>query len=797
MSPEQTRFDHSGIDTRTDIYALGAVLYELVTGVRPFGEYHLNAKPLDEALAIIRNSEPLRASRRPIQEALCQRTIPPELDWILQKCLEREPSRRYESVSGLIDDCRRYLNNEAVLAMPPSGMYRLKKFLRKYRAAVAATAAILLTLIAGLIGTGISLNMAIDARRLADERANDLSSALLDVEQAEAEATARAADLEVVANFQADLLSAINPYTMGTHLREQLAKGSQLASDSINSNQVQPAGNQSSESARTVIARESNAKSPATTVNLSDINFSEVALSSLDENIFAPAEATIKEKFSDQPVIQAQLLHTLAATLLKVGLTEKAELVERSAIELCEQYIGFDDLRTISAIRYRAEMLVTLGKLDEAQKISDQALSLALQHLPAGDDTRLLCMQTRSSVHSTLGQIPKSKTLLEKAIAEAESAPNADPRLTATLQHFLGKALRELGEFELAETVFRSVLEQRKKLPNEERVGVADTLGELGAVLESTRQFEEADDCLAECYRVHAEVLGRNHPVVLTALNNLAFFKFSKQNPAEAEPLVLESIARHTEALGPLHTNTLGVINTYGSYLYHSAEYAKAVEVFEELIPKLERSAGVDHPLTIAAIANLGVNYRQNNQYELALECLEKAWKKHPTHSDLDYIRHQYFSTCMSGGKPERAKQLARDEEEYLRNTYPADTLQLANQLVVPWSWYMGMSDWSAAEPLLRECVAIRERLAPNDWRTFDQQSTLGECLLKLGKYDEAEPILLAATQKMQSAPDIPVPMRDKVGYSIDRLVELYNVTNNKSQAAQWQAKLDAFSATP
>lgn len=779
MSPEQTRLNNADIDTRTDVYALGAILYELLTGTRPFSEHNLSTKPLDEALSIVRDSEPTRASRRLFQETLRQPSFPTELDWIVHMCLEKEPPRRYASVSSLLEDCQRFLDNEPVAAAPPSRIYRAKKFLRRYRATVVATAAIFLTLVAGLIGTGISLTFALAARRLADERAEDLATAIKDVERAELKATARAGELEVVTNFQADQLSAISPYDMGTRLRTQLLEESRSGKTP------------DSQASAGAAAMEQNEET-SSTVDLAQLNFSEIALTSLDENLFTPTLTSINERFVDQPVVRAQLLHTLATTLQKVGLTDKGEQVEQEAISLCDKHLGPDDPRTLSALSHRAEMLITLGKLEQAQSVSEQALELALTKLPVGDSIRLACMQTRANVHSALGQILESRTLLGRAVAEAEGNHASDHAVLAGLRHLHGKALREMGDFEQAEKLFRSVLEQRKNLPSEDKLGIADTLGELGAVLESTSQFDEADGCLQECYDVTAEVLGRNHPMTLTAMNNLAFFLFSKQNAAQAEPLVLESIARHTDSLGPLHVHTLGVMNSYGSFLYHSAEYAKAVKVFEELVPKLESSAGPDHPITIAAIANLGVNYRQNNQYDLALEALEKAWKKHPTHSDLDFIRRQFFSTCISGGKPERAKQLAEDEEQFLRTSYPADSLELANQLAVPLSWYLVMSDWSAAEPLLRESVSIRERLAPDDWKTYDQQSTLGECLVKLERYAEAEPILLAATEKMHAA-SIPAPMRDKIGYSLDRLVELYNATHDKSKAAEWRVKLDAF----
>lgn len=171
MSPEQAAFSGEDIDTRADIYSLGVILYELLTGLRPIDRDRLQQAALTEMIRIIREDEPFNPSTRlstdkslPSLAALRQ-TEPKklmallrgELDWVVMKCLEKDRERRYETANGLVRDIQRYLANEPVEARPPSTGYRLRKLVLKHRGLVAAASVILLALIAAGIGAGYGL----------------------------------------------------------------------------------------------------------------------------------------------------------------------------------------------------------------------------------------------------------------------------------------------------------------------------------------------------------------------------------------------------------------------------------------------------------------------------------------------------------------------------------------------------------------------------------------------------------------------------------------------------------------
>src|SRR5262249_3368439 len=151
----QAGLSASDVDTRSDIYSLGVLLYELLTGQTPFDPALLRRSGLAEFQRLIREVDPPWPSAR--IETSAARTLRGDLDWIVMKCIEKDRVRRYESASPLALDVRRYLAGEAVSAAPPDALYRVRKFVRRHRAAVIGVAGIMLTLLLGIVGTGIGM----------------------------------------------------------------------------------------------------------------------------------------------------------------------------------------------------------------------------------------------------------------------------------------------------------------------------------------------------------------------------------------------------------------------------------------------------------------------------------------------------------------------------------------------------------------------------------------------------------------------------------------------------------------
>ena len=178
MSPEQARMEPGSIDTRSDIYSLGAILYELLTGTTPFEPQGEEKLPLDEVFRLIREEDPLRPGDRlrkspDVPGALTYREVTGDLNWIVMKALRKDPSERYHSVAEFSADVRKFIDDEAVAARPPSVVYSFRKFVRRHRTLAAALAVGLITLLVGSIVSTSQFLKAREHAELAEENARE------------------------------------------------------------------------------------------------------------------------------------------------------------------------------------------------------------------------------------------------------------------------------------------------------------------------------------------------------------------------------------------------------------------------------------------------------------------------------------------------------------------------------------------------------------------------------------------------------------------------------------------------
>ncbi|MCA9264133.1 MAG: tetratricopeptide repeat protein, partial [Planctomycetales bacterium] len=231
MSPEQATFGEADSDTRSDVYSLGVLLYELLVGLTPFDRKALLARGYDEVCRVIRESDPPTPSkrlsslghtadeiseRRSTDSAALRKVMQGDLDWIVMKCLEKERARRYDTANGLAEDVERHLADEPVRARPPNAVYLLKKFLRKRRGPVAAGCAITASLILGLLMT-IAAFLRADRERKIAIAERDRAQQVLDmgrqlVRDAIGPALDQMSDLPYAGELQGKLLSQTHDY---------------------------------------------------------------------------------------------------------------------------------------------------------------------------------------------------------------------------------------------------------------------------------------------------------------------------------------------------------------------------------------------------------------------------------------------------------------------------------------------------------------------------------------------------------------------------------------------------------
>ncbi|MFO0874019.1 MAG: serine/threonine-protein kinase [Phycisphaerales bacterium] len=554
MSPEQAE-GSLDIDTRTDVYSLGVLLYELLTGTTPFGAKELRSAAYADIQRIIREIEPPKPSTRlshnsgTLASVAAQRHTEPrklgpiirgDLDWIAMKAMEKDRARRYETANDLATDIRRYLSGEAVLAAPPSAAYRLRKFVRRHRAQVAAAGLVMTALLLGLAGTAWQAKVAADQAKAA--------------RQAEAEATlardaekARADELKRVSDFQEKMLIQVDPTTAGVRLTEDVNRRSAAALEKATMSEAERAA--LVDAFRQVWAR---------------VNATDAAAALIDETILKPAVKAIDEQFNDQPLVDAQLRHALADRYRQLGLYDAAFPLLKQALEIRRRVLGDDHPDTIVSIGDMGTLLQAQRKLAEAELYDRDALERHRRVL--GDEH------------------PGTLTSINN----------------------MGLLLRAQGKLAESDPYLREAMEKRRRVLGEDHPNTISSIGSMGILLQSQGKLAEAEAYLREAMEKRRRVQGDQHPDTLIAISNMGLLLRAQGKLVEAEPYLREAMEKRRRVLGEDHPDTITSIGSVGALLQSQGKLAEAERYMREAVEKRRRVQGDEHPMTLNAIGILG-----------------------------------------------------------------------------------------------------------------------------------------------------------------------------------------------
>jgi serine/threonine protein kinase len=777
MAPEQAELNNLDIDTRADIYALGATLYELLAGSPPFTKAQLRSAAFEEMLRLIREVEPPRpstklssseelpslAAKRKLEPAKLSRLVRGDLDWIVMKCLEKERGRRYETANQLAEEVRRFLADEPVQAGPPSLRYRAGKFLRRHRGPVLAGALVAFALITGIIGTSYGMWRASNeayAKGQALIREHDA----LKKEKERADSEGRALSAEKLANAKerAALLE-----------EERERKFAQAISAFVKDDFL----------ALTSVEGQQRFGGPQEDGLNKDTGLREL----LDR-----AAEKLRSRKDLEPRIEAELCWIIGVNYRGIGEAAKGVPFLERAVALRKHDLGVEHKETLNAQNSLAVCYEAAGRLDLALPLYEETFKLMKAKLGPDHPYTLSCMESLAMGDLAAGKLDLGLPLLEETLKLMKAKRGPNNLYTLVSMKNLALGYRDVGKLDLAQPLCEETLKLMKAKLGPDHSCTLSSMHALGMCYHSAGKLDLALPLYEEALKLIKAKLGFDHPHTLASMNSLARGYRDAGKLDLAVPLSEETLKLRKAKLGPDHPDTLVSMDNLASCYRDAGKLDLALPLSEETLKLRKAKLGPDHPDTLSSITNLAMCYQAAGKLDLALPLYEETLKLRkaklgPDHPDTLVSMNNLAWGYQSARKLDLALPLFESaalgvEKRMFVHEYA--------HLIIPNTFraYEAARQLAKAEVWRRKWLAVvKDKQETQPGTYLAALEGLGLNLLGQKRYQDAEPVLKEAYAGIKGREkSLPLKRRAELPKLADNLLQIYQATGNKGEAEKW-----------